>query len=139
MTKNLIPKIAQMLGVELEEEFKVKYNTGYIIPMKFKLTEKGLFYCVKSPWEIVPSNLLEMLLTGACSIIKLPFKPKMGEMYSSLCLFKNSTPYVKAYMWQNITFDFALLKLGMVYRTKEECEAHFQEDYKKLTGMEVEK
>lgn len=125
MAKNLIPEIAQMLGVAIGEEFKVKgYELTYMIT-----DDKGLMATNDSPetgWK--PANaanaLLVTLLNGRDEIVKLPWKPKEGEKYwgfwySSL----NDAWIVLLYTWGNNPADFAFYKAGWVYHTKEEAEA----------------
>ena len=64
MAKNKMEEVAKLLGVELEEEFKIKG-----LPAKYKLSKNGLKYYIgqwnDSPW-------LQKLLTGEREIIKLP-------------------------------------------------------------------
>ena len=122
MAKNLIPKIAKMLGVELGEEFKIKGHDG----LTYKLTDNGLELTTvdgqKTKW--FDHGALNSLLKGKMEIVKLPWKPKEGEKYwgfwySSL----NDAWIVLLYTWGNNPADFAFYKAGWVYRTKEEAQA----------------
>lgn len=74
---NLIPQIAQMLGLELGEEFKIKGYDGLI----YKLTDAGLELTTvddqKTKW--FDHGALISLLKGKFEIVKLPWKPKEGE------------------------------------------------------------
>lgn len=119
---NLIPQIAQMLGLELGEEFKIKGYDGLI----YKLTDAGLELTTvddqKTKW--FDHGALISLLKGKFEIVKLPWKPKEGEKYwgfwySSL----NDAWIVLLYTWGNNPADFAFYKAGWVYRTKEEAQA----------------
>lgn len=119
---NLIPKIAELLGVELGEEFKIKGYDGLI----YKLTDAGLELTTvdgqKTKW--FDHGALNSLLKGKMEIVKLPWKPKEGEKYwgfwySSL----NDAWIVLLYTWGNNPADFAFYKAGWVYRTKEEAQA----------------
>ena len=122
MSKNLIPEIAKMLGVELGEEFQIKDYDGLI----YKLTDAGLELTTvdgqKTKW--FDHGALNSLLKGKLEIVKLPWKPKEGEKYwgfwySSL----NDAWIVLLYTWGNNPVDFAFYKAGWVYRTKEEAQA----------------
>lgn len=122
MSKNLIPEIAKLLGVELGEEFKIKGYDGLI----YKLTDAGLELTTvdgqKTKW--FDHGALNSLLKGKMEIVKLPRKPKEGEKYwgfwySSL----NDAWIVLLYTWGNNPADFAFYKAGWVYRTKEEAQA----------------
>ena len=131
MAKNLMADVAKMLGVELEEEFtvpnkvatlKISANNGLMC--KFKDNEN---------WEYCALYLQELLM-GDMEIVKLPWKPKKDEnyYYPNISLKKTSRD-----VWFDTTFDYAIYNLGVCYKTKEEAEAHFAEDYKKLTGKEL--
>ena len=125
MAKNLIPEIAQMLGVELGEEFKIKgyeewfYKFDNDRVLMFKHNDD-----VKMPVAPVSVYVAFLaLLRGECEIIKLPWKPKEGETYwgfwySSL----NDALILCLYTWDNAPANFAFYKAGWVSRTKKEAK-----------------
>lgn len=124
MAKNLIPEIAQMLGVERGEEFKIK---GYGETSFMITDDKGLMATDDEPetgWE--PANALFVaLLNGDEAIVKLPWKPKEGQtVYSFYSVGLDGTLKVVDFIWVNdiITFQ-ALVKAGWVYKTRAEAEA----------------
>lgn len=122
MAKNLIPEIAQMLGVELGEEFKVdKYDE-----MTFKFAENMLVARADfkgAKWGITYVVLSE-LLGGNVEIIKLPWKPKEEEHYYT---FTSTYKYTKWKIglncWHTEPQNLAFLKAGWVFRTRQEAEA----------------
>lgn len=131
MSKNLIPKIAKMLGVELGEEFKIKGYDGLI----YKLTDAGLELTTvdgqKTKW--FDHGALNSLLKGKMEIVKLPWKPKEGtEVYtfsfttheynSRFCPHKGVW-YVTKWNWAGFPWQIAALDKGWVFRTKQEAEA----------------
>lgn len=122
MAKNLIPQIAQMLGVEIGEEFKVKGDdeTTYIFTDDgLKLTYDGGIGIV----EISSDAAFAALVNGKDEIVELPWKPKKGEKYWGFWYSSvNDAWLVLLYTWGNNPADFALYKAGWVYRTKEEAE-----------------
>lgn len=72
--ENKMTEVAKLLGVELEEEFKIKG-----VPERYKFTEIGLKYLsTKEKGWFLTNNILNLLLTGELSIIKLP-KPILDE------------------------------------------------------------
>ena len=80
MSKNLIPEIAKLLGVEVGEEFKVKGDDE----LTYTLTDDGLKITFASGIEIsqVSTNsAFVALVMGKDEIVKLPWKPKKGEDY----------------------------------------------------------
>lgn len=76
---NYYKQVAEMLGVELGEEFKVSITETFV----YKITENGLRrrYQTDSEWVGSPPVTLTSLLRGDYSIVKLPWKPKEGEEY----------------------------------------------------------
>lgn len=122
MTKNLIPGITKMLGVELGEEFKVdKYDE-----MTFKFAENMLVARADfkgAKWGITYVVLSE-LLGGDAEIVKIPWKPKEEEHYYT---FTSTYKYTKWKIglncWHTEPQNLAFLKAGWVFRTRQEAEA----------------
>lgn len=100
MAENKMKEVAKLLGVELEEEFKIE---GF--RCKYKLTNDGLMYWsyLDNKWLI--SNFLKELLTRELKIIKLP-KPILDDKekeylsnvikpfrYKVISISKSSTMY----------------------------------------------
>lgn len=122
MSKNLIPQIAHMLGVELGEEFKIKGYDG----LTYKLTDNGLELTTvdgqKTKW--FDHGALNSLLKGKMEIVKLPWKPKEEEHYYT---FTSTYKYTKWKIglncWHTEPQNLAFLKAGWVFRTRQEAEA----------------
>ena len=116
MAKNLIPQIAKMLGVELDEEFKIEGdNRTYWFDLD------GLHsgeYVV----EDEDDAMLHDLLCGEVEIIKLPWKPKKGEYYYTFDIFRGKW-VVRSSWWGGFPNEYALLDKGWVYRSQAEAEA----------------
>lgn len=138
MTKNLIPEIIKMLGVEYGEAFKIRRPD-------YEVCEKGIYAFLegegltkKNKQGVFDSNSsieFEELCLGDYEIVKLPWEPKYKEEY----FFPNIRQKTVAIeQWTDETFDCAMKVLGMVYRTREEAKAHFAEDYERLTGKKLE-
>lgn len=121
MAKNLIPQIAQMLGVALGEEFKIKeYNN-----QTYRFDADGLKTSFdnrpKKEWTFA-NTALGSLLAGKLEIVKLPWKPKLNERYwTFMSSLEGGKLYVLNYMWDNSVIDVALHKVGWVFRTREEA------------------
>lgn len=119
---NLIPQIAQMLGLELGEEFKIK-GREYI----FHFVDNGLI-AYRTDGSVLPyENCLAhflWLINGEEEIIKLPWKPKKRERYWTFNVFFESGKWVTtSFVWGDEVFDNAVFKVGWVYRTREEAQA----------------
>lgn len=124
MAKNLIPEIAKMLGVELGEEFKVKGDDE----LTYRFTNAGLKLTHDSGIELaqISANVAFVdLVNGKDEIIKLPWKPKKGEMYWTFnALLRGEGKWaVTSYTWKGLVFDNAMLKAGWIFRTQAEAEA----------------
>lgn len=134
MAKNLIPEIAKMLGVELGEEFKIKGYDG----LTYKLTDNGLELTTvdgqKTKW--FDNGALNSLLKGKMEIVKLPWKPQIGELYYTFASFNESWRIWRQH-WINHPSDLALLDKGWIYRTRKEAEAALPNIAKEL-GVEYQ-
>lgn len=115
MGKNLIPKIAKMLGVEIGEEFKVNLNGWNNI---YRFNNNGLFGKTQTEKWIACPELFGLLVTGNAEIIKLPWKPKKGEYYFTFVLRG-----VGSLHWGGFPNEYGLLEKGWIYRSQAEAEA----------------
>ena len=118
---NHMEEVAKMLSVELEEEFEVEYRGKTVVSAK--LTGAGLQLTNINGLDIYISDssiILEWLLTGHCTVKRLPWKPNYGDSYYSIgpggCLEPGQ--------WLDDFIDIAMYKLGNCYRTVQEAEAN---------------
>ena len=134
MAKNLIPDIAKMLGVELNEEFKVdKYDE-----LTFKFAENMLMARADfkgAKWGITYVVLSE-LLGGDAEIVKLPWKPKMYEKYWTFDKLGQKWIAVCS-SWEKCPYEILLFDKGWVFHTKEEAQAALPKVAKEM-GVEYE-
>lgn len=119
MSKNLIPEIAHMLGVEIWEEFKVVYKVGFEIICNF--TKEGVFVHEEGCSGKHDKELLTDIICGKAEIVKLPWKPKKGDGYYTFEIFRGKW-VVRSLWWTGAPCNYALLDKGWVFRTKEEAE-----------------
>lgn len=132
---NLIPQIAQILGVELGEKFKVESRGGSKYICNF--TVEGLFvhdsFLQDGSNGIYDNELLAHIVCGDVKVTKLPWKPKEGEIFYSF-----GTIYGKwvvcSDMWAGAPCDYALLDKGWVYHSKQEAEAALPKAAAKFGG-----
>lgn len=124
MSKNLIPEIVKLLGVEIGEEFKIK---GEDELMTYRFNSDGLQVTYDGGIEIpyIATNLTFVaLVKGEEEIIKLPWKPKEEEHYYT---FTSTYKYTKWKIglncWHTEPQNLAFLKAGWVFRTRQEAEA----------------
>lgn len=134
MSKNIIPQIAEMLGIVLKEEFKVNIAEKDAI---FRITENGLeiknqdssdsIEDINQEWKTLPSSFVK-LCTGEAKIVKLPFKPKQGDVYWTFYRSTFSDKWlVTSVTWTNTVTDIAKLKVGWCYRTEAEAKSALPE------------
>ena len=142
-TMNMIPKIAEMLGVEIGEEFEVlpeNAGPGYK-SSRYRFSESRLEYSnyIHYPSETgwSPTDTITGLLNGKISIVKLPFEPKPEEKYYTVRFYANELVICDR------EFRFEMTPLadkycGNCFRTEAEAEAHKFEVYERLTGRKWE-
>lgn len=129
MNRNLMPEVARLLGVELGEEFIIENADR---KENVVLAADGLH--VIQPNNVVGPDhgkLLSKVLQGLYELKKKPWEPKEDEPYYRPNIMYKEVSDTK---WRGGTFGYCLKALGMIYRSREEAEAHFAEDYERLTG-----
>ena len=141
---NYMNQIAQMLGVELEEEFYLEDVTdGYYFSddnfkkVTFRLSDTGMFRKDKNTetgWKDLTCYLMA-ILTGRYTIVKKPWKPKKDEKYYYVSLFKE---IVQTYFCEDHN-DVMRYQLGNYFRTKEEITPEvLEETWKRCYGKYIE-
>ncbi|WP_417577942.1 hypothetical protein [Phascolarctobacterium succinatutens] len=121
MSKNLIPQIAQMLGVEIGEKFQIKEYGERI----YRFANSGLQLIYDNGvrnLNTTTNMALSGLLSGEFEIVKLPWKPKKGDVYYTFELLWGKW-VVRSLWWAGVPCNYALLDKGWVFRTKEEAKA----------------
>lgn len=134
MSENFMAETAEMLGLQLLEKFEIKLPKGRKV--KAFIGESGLnFFGHKVVSDSIRHDCLVKILMGEIEIEKIPWKPKHGDRYYCPCVQSRS---VGSFSWANYSLDYAMLSLGMVYRTREEAEANLSKDYERLTGKKLD-
>lgn len=124
---NYMENVAKILGVELEEEFKIK---GFE-PI-YKITNYGLVIKTDSNnWCEMSGDTFLQLIRGDYVIRKLPWQPKKGEKYYCPSAYFKC---VDVALWEGYSLNFALKEAGMAFKTREECEAALPVLRKKYLG-----
>lgn len=126
--KNYMKEVATLLGVELGEEFKiicdgeVKDGT-YMIDNDSTCIYGGIDEDTGKSFWYTDRYILNYLLNGTYQIIKIPFRPRCGDLYWS---FHYQDGYCEpySYSWDGCDFDYMSYYLGLCFRTKEEAEAN---------------
>ena len=126
---NYYKQFAEMLGLELEQEFVLTdYDGNRKDKYTYKITEDGLLY--KSPpfinWSISSLGTIGKLLDGDVKAVHKPWKPKKGEIYS---YYINSTYFdgTNSCMWTDECLDLLHWKAGNCFKTEEEAKSKGKE------------
>lgn len=117
MSKNYIPEVAKMLGVEIGEEFDVLFENGLDAeynPYKFTDTEM-----VDCDGDESSFTMLD-LLTGEYTLQKRPWRPKDDNEYWFVEL-DGDVQY--SYFYKDNESDLASLNMGNCFQSKEAAKA----------------
>lgn len=129
---NYYKQFAEMLGLELEQEFRLVKPDGTKVDNDlYKIREDGLFYKKRKDgvWLPEPSTTLSSLLQGLCKAVPKPWKPKKGEQYWFYSI-RNNQACCNTF-WGN-TSDYAKWKSGNCFRTEEEAKTKGKEIMEQL-------
>lgn len=107
---NYMPKVLEMLGVEVEEKFIVK--GGHCNPYHFD----DEYRLVDSGDDDECSYFLRMILNGEMEIGKIPWKPKEKETYRYIDSFGK----IARRYWIYDSGDYYHFNTGNCFRTSEE-------------------
>lgn len=139
-------EVAKLLGVELEEEFRIE-GCSY----KYKLSKEGLSFWGVSSQEWILSSIIGKLLTGESKIIKLP-KPILNETerkYLSAVIkpFRDKVISIANYYEESIDNNFIEIEVKQNYCNENQYVSlpYFKkgtmykgmEEYKKYTLEEL--
>lgn len=130
---NLIPFIAEKLGVEIGEEFKIKDYKGLRFESYYKFDSDRLRTSDdRKKWTT--SELLLGIVNGSVVIEKLPFEPTEGETYWFVKFTDDLEPRPDKLTWHGYTVDYLNKYCGNCFRTEEETEREKYNVFEKLTG-----
>ena len=126
MSKNYMPEVAKMLGVEIDEEFDVLNNEGEKLAYgPYKITDNAIADCEGDE----SSSLLYSLLTGEYTLQKRPWRPKYDDEY--WIVFTNGNVGWQ-YFRKGHTGHLANLNMGNCFPTEEAAEAAVPEMLEKF-------
>lgn len=128
---NYYKQIAEMLGVELEEEFKLKpsclekpWNCIY------RFSTDGLENKYSDGvWRKCEKGAIDNILIGQTEVIKIPWKPKDGDAYWKWATYIELAQFKH---WNGSSTDFACWKLGNCFKTSEEAQSKGKEIIEQL-------
>lgn len=117
---NYYKKFAEMLGLELEQEFVLTDIDGNKKDIfTYKITEDGIFYKSKISNDWFKTELVDALLNGCIKAVPKPWKPEKGEKYFYYAKALGQTVYK---IWIDENYDLLLWKVGNCFKTDEEAK-----------------
>ena len=124
---NYYKQFAEMLGLELEQEFVLTDDDGNRKDKyTYKITEDGLLY--KSPpfinWSISSLGTIGKLLDGDVKAVPKQWKPDKGEKY---WYYSDTCKLAICVYWEDTARDLSFWKVGNCFRTEEEAQTKGKE------------
>ena len=124
---NYWKQFANMLGLELEQEFELIDQDSKIKNRDtYKVTENGIYYKSgkEDDWFAEPSDTVDGLLRGEYEIVPKPWEPKEEEQYWFYSKTLNQTI---SRTWCGQNYDLLLWKVGNCFKTEEEAKTKGKE------------
>ena len=126
MSKNYMPEVARMLGVEIGEEFDILVNEAeMLVHGPYKIIDNAIVDYVGCKTK----NLLYGLLTGEYTLQKRPWRPTEGEPH--WFVLPNGSVGLGVF-YKNNARSLSLLNMGNCFPTKEAAEAAVPEMLEKF-------
>ncbi len=122
-------QFAEMLGLELDEEFSLTDADGKKIDdSSYKILAYGIYKeskdSINGSWFYEHAETLEYLLNGDFKAVPKPWKPKDGEAYWKWDTYVEMAQFKR---WNGSSTDFACWKLGNCFKTSEEAQSKGKE------------
>lgn len=125
---NYYKQIAEMLGLELGQEFRIiDSHERTIDAALFEITEDGLFSKANNLSGKV-TLMLDLILRGKCKAVPKQWKPKNGEQY----WYYDSKNGAECSYWHGFNYDYYSWKTGNCFRTEEETKTKGKEIMEEL-------
>lgn len=119
---NYMAEVAKLLGVELGEEFEIKYPSPCDVKTTAVFSEDGFKVTHTDAVILQPywkDAELHELLKGTLTIKRKPWKPKVGDGYWYIDIDGEN---IYSSWDPNNARDISLYKLGNCYRTNKEAK-----------------
>ena len=135
MAENKMEALAKLLGVELEQEFRLSNRDNY----KYKLTRNGIWCCFKDNDYWVSAGLPGIVFSGAAEIYKSILTKEEKEYLSAVIKpFRDRIIYIKK---REVNQDEYIRVFLNYYAGEGEDEVILLPSFKKGTmykGMKIE-
>lgn len=114
---NYYKEVADLLGLELDEEFSLKNKEGELLSKNYRISQiAGLLIKYGDEWH--QSGYLDEIISGKLTVVKLPWKPYLTEPYYVYSTYHKTVIENK---WLGVTEDLLYWKIGNCFKTREEA------------------
>lgn len=115
---NYMKQVAEMLGVEIDEEFKLLYPSGEISEFSFVITDNGIVRLDGN--SLACSDIFRGILAGEYQIKKIPWKPAKNQEYYMPSIEDGYASFC-GYTWSDNRKCENRYNSGLVCRTEDEA------------------
>ena len=119
MAENKMQEVANILGVTLNENFKLVNADNNLSPESYRLTDDGLLFVRSNGSTVNASSLLTEILQGKYSIVK-NWLPNKEENYFSVDFSLEDG--VISLSWFDTESDMTRYNRGLVFKTWQEAK-----------------
>lgn len=117
MGKNKMEEFVKLLNIKIGEYFKIRYPDGTLSSKEFYFNKEHLI-----EGNIYnSSNCLSEIINGRYEIVKLPYKPKKGDVYYSFAVNSGGRAIISRFVWNDSFADNLRYCNGLCYITDNEA------------------
>lgn len=123
LEKDVAKLIMDAYGLQVGERFHIQYENN-VVKESYYMFEDGILKCrgvFSDALYGASHKTFEDIIYGRAEIIKIPWKPKLGEHYWTYCLQDGSKWGVSLSVWGDGVLDLCRYKCGVVFRTEGEA------------------
>ena len=133
LEKDVAKLVMDTYGLQDGERFHIQYKNNVVKECYYMFEDKTLKYqgvFSNTPYD-ASHKTFEDIIYGRAEIIKIPWKPKLGEYYWTYCC-EGRDWEVSFSVWGDAVLDLCRYKCGVVFRTKEEALKNLESKKKEL-------
>lgn len=134
LEKDVAKLIMDTYGLQEGERFHIQYENN-VVKEYYYMFEDGILKCrgvFSGTLYGATHKTFEDIIYGRAEIIKIPWKPKLGECYWTYRVHSGSDWGASFSVWGDAVFDLCRYKCGIVFRTEEEALKNLESKKKEL-------
>lgn len=134
LEKDVAKLIMDAYGLQDGERFHIQYKNNVVKECYYMFEDKTLKYhnTVSTALYDASHKTFEDIIYGRAEIVKIPWKPKLGECYWTYYLCHSSDWGASFSVWGDNVLDLCRYKCGIVFRTEEEALKNLESKKKEL-------